>query len=306
MEHAQASRILLCEGGPALSRLVMGYWRLMAWPQRGRALLDFIKRGLELGITSIDHADIYGDYRCESTFGDALRLEPALRQHLELVSKCGICLRSPARPGHAVKHYNTSRDHIVRQTENSLRNLGTDYLDILLIHRPDPRMNADEVAEAFTLLRRQGKVRHVGVSNFLPHHFELLQSRLGFPLVTNQVELSPLELRHLHDGTLDLCQQRRIAPLAWSCLAGGRIMAGDDDQSQRVRQVLHEIGAELGGRSIDQVALAWVMQHPSRPLPIIGSGRLERIEAAVEAEQIAMDRQQWFRIWQASTGHEVP
>lgn len=167
-------------------------------------------------------------------------------------------------------------------------------------------MNADEVAEAFILLRRQGKVRHVGVSNFLPHHFELLQSRLDFPLVTNQVELSPLELRHLHDGTLDLCQQRRITPLAWSCLGGGRIMTGDDEQSQRVRHVLREIGAELDGRSIDQVALAWVMRHPSRPLPIIGSGRIERIEAAVAAEQIAMDRQQWFRIWQASTGHEVP
>lgn len=302
----QSSRIHLCAQGPELSRFVMGYWRLADWPLRGPALLDFIKRGLDLGLTAIDHADIYGDYRCEEIFGQALRLEPALRQHLELITKCGICLCSPARPAHRVKHYDTSREHIVRQAERSLHNLGTDYLDLLLIHRPDPLMHADEVAEAFILLRRQGKVRHVGVSNFLPHQFELLQSRLDIPLVTNQVEISPLHLQPLHDGTLDLCQQRRIAPMAWSCLGGGRLMTGEDPKAQRLRHVLGEIGAELGGASIDRVALAWLLQLPSRPVPVLGTGRIERIESAIGAEQIHLDRQQWFRILEASAGHEVP
>ena len=302
----QASRIRLCEGGPELSRFVMGYWRLVDWPMREGELLDFLERGLDLGITSIDHADIYGDYQCEALFGEALRRKPALRRRLELITKCGICLLSPARPTHRVKHYDTSRAYIVAQVEGSLRNLGTDYLDVVLIHRPDPMMDADEVAEAFTALRRDGKVRHFGVSNFLPHQLALLQSRLEFPLVTNQVELSPLQLAHLHDGTLDLCQQQRIAPMAWSCLGGGRLLSGDDARSRRVRDTLAEIGGELGGASIEQVAFAWVLAHPSRPLPVIGSGRIERVESAVAAGALPLDRQQWFRVWEASAGHEVP
>lgn len=313
-----ASRIRLCENGPEVSRFVVGYWRLMDWPLRGRALLDFAMRHLDIGLTTIDHADIYGNYNCEAVFGEALRLAPGLRQRLEIVTKCGICLRSTARPANTVKHYDTSRDHIVGQVERSLRNLGTDHIDILLIHRPDPLMDADDVAEAFTALRQAGKVRHFGVSNFLPHHFELLQSRLDFPLVTNQVELSPLQPTHLHDGTLDMCQRRRIVPMAWSCLGGGRLLSGDDPQARRVRAVLAEIAAELAGTrgapstepstkpSVEQIAYAWVLAHPARPLPIIGSGRIERLQAAVAAARLRLDRQQWFRIWQASAGHEVP
>ena len=179
-------------------------------------LLTFIEQHVELGVTTADHADIYGGYACEQAFGDALRLKPALRQSLELVTKCGIA--TTAKPGNPIGHYITDRDHIVQSAEQSLRHLHTDYLDLLLIHRPDPLMDADDVAEAFVALHKSGKVRHFGVSNFTPAQFQLLQSRLPFTLATNQVEISPIHQPAILDGTLDQCQQLRIKPMAWSCL----------------------------------------------------------------------------------------
>lgn len=300
------SRIQLAPEGPACSRFVAGFWRLSDWDMTPRERLSFIQMCLDLGVTTMDHADIYGDYACEGMFGEALALDPSLRDRMELVSKCGIQLVSPARPETGVKHYDTGRDYIVASAERSLRKLATDRLDVLLIHRPDPLMDADEIAEAFTGLRRDGKVLHFGVSNFTPSQFQLLASRLDFPLVTNQVEISPLQLAPLHDGTLDLCQQLRIRPMAWSCLGGGRLMVDHDDQARQVRLVLHEIGEELGGVGMDQVAYAWVLRHPSQPLPIVGTGKLARLQSAVESGEVALTRQQWFRIWEASAGQPVP
>jgi len=190
------SRLALHEQGPTFSRLIMGYWRLMEWQLSPAALLDLMKYHLDLGVTTIDHADIYGGYQCEEAFGHALRLEPSLRDRMEIVSKCGIALT--ANPAHALNHYNTGKGHIVASAEASLQKLGTDHLDLLLIHRPDPLMNADEVADAFITLKQAGKIKHAGVSNFTPHQFALLQSRLPFPLVTNQLEISPLH----QEGTL--------------------------------------------------------------------------------------------------------
>lgn len=182
-------------------------------------LLTFIEQHVELGVTTADHADIYGGYACEQAFGDALRLKPALRQSLELVSKCGIA--TTAKPGNPIGHYITDRDHIVQSAEQSLRHLHTDYLDLLLIHRPDPLMDADDVAEAFVALHKSGKVRHFGVSNFTPAQFQLLQSRLPFSLATNQVEISPIHQPAILDGTLDQCQQLRIKPMAGPAQAAG-------------------------------------------------------------------------------------
>jgi len=295
-------RITLAPQGPTFSRFVMGYWRLMDWNMSPRQLVSFIEEHLDLGVTTVDHADIYGGYQCEAAFGEALKLAPQLRSRMEIVSKCGIA--TTARKEHAIGHYITDRSHIVASAEQSLTHLATDHLDLLLIHRPDPLMDADEVAEAFLQLHQSGKVSHFGVSNFTPAQFTLLQSRLPFTLATNQVELSPVHQPLLLDGTLDQLQQLRIRPMAWSCLGGGRLF--NDAQYQPLRDELALVGQELNAQSIEQVVYAWVMRLPSQPLPIIGSGKIERVRSALGAEGLNMTRQQWFRIRKAALGYDVP
>lgn len=295
-------RITLAPQGPEFSRFVMGYWRLMDWNMSPVQLASFIEEHLDLGITTVDHADIYGGYLCEAAFGEALKLVPALRSRMEIVTKCGIA--TTAKPEHALGHYITDRDHIVKSAEQSLVNLATDHIDLLLIHRPDPLMDADEVAEAFLNLHQSGKVRHFGVSNFTPAQFALLQSRLPFTLATNQVEISPVHQPLLLDGTLDQLQQLRIRPMAWSCLGGGRLF--NDDAFQPLHDELSTIAQELNAESIEQVVYAWIMRLPSKPLPIIGSGKIERVRAAIAAEALEMTRQQWFRIRKAALGYDVP
>ena len=301
----QVSQITLHQQGPCLSRLIAGVWRMAEWQQSPDETLAFIEQCLELGITSFDHADLYGDYTCEAIFGRALKADPALRSRIQLVSKCGIKLVSKNRPNHHLKHYDTSYDHILVSVDNSLKSLQTDYLDLLLIHRPDPLMNADQVAAAFTQLQEAGKVLHFGVSNFRPSQVDLLASRLKRPLVTNQVEISVMHLDPCLDGTLDHCQQLRMAPMAWSPLSGGELFAGESPKALRLRTTLGAI-AELNQASIDQVALAWLLTHPAQILPILGTGNLERLRSAAVAEQLKLTREQWFAIWTASTGAEVP
>lgn len=295
-------RITLAPQGPEFSRFVMGYWRLMDWNMSAQQMVSFIEEHLDLGITTVDHADIYGGYQCEAAFGEAMKLSPALRQRMEIVTKCGIA--TTAKAEHALGHYITDRDHIVRSAEQSLTHLATDYLDLLLIHRPDPLMDADEVAEAFLALHQSGKVRHFGVSNFTPAQFALLQSRLPFTLATNQVEISPVYQPLLLDGTLDQLQQLRIRPMAWSCLGGGRLF--NDESFQPLRDELAQVAQELNAETIEQVVYAWILRLPSQPLPIIGSGKIERVRSALAAEQLNMTRQQWFRIRKAALGYDVP
>ena len=288
---------------PVMSRIVAGAWRMGDWNWTPQERLRWIEECIALGVTTFDHADIYGGYTVEELFGEAMALKPALRDTIQLVSKCGICLVSDTRPAHRVKHYDTSFEHIVGSVENSLRKLHTDHLDLLLIHRPDALMNADIVAEAFTHLQLQGKVLHFGVSNFTPAQFDLLQSR--FPLVTNQIELHPLHLAPLHDGTLDQCQQRRIQPMIWSPLAGGRLMTGDDELAHTVRAALARVG-ERHAVSVATMAFAWLLRHPSRPIPVAGSRRIEAMREAVAALDVSLDAQEWTEIWQAGSGHEIP
>lgn len=299
------SRVDAVPGGFQLSEFIQGYWRLADWKMSPSQILDFLKQHLDLGISSVDHADIYGNYSCEQLFGEALALEPALRQQIEIVTKCDIKLLSDKYPQRTVKHYDTSAAHILASVENSLRNIHTDYLDLLLIHRPDPLMNADEVAQTFQQLKACGKVRHFGVSNFTPYQFDLLQSRLDFPLVTNQVEVNPINMFALHDGTLDQMQMKRIRPMIWSALGGGQIFTAETEQAHRLRTVLGNTSEELGGAGLDQVIYAWLLKLPCQPLPIIGSGNIERVRAAVAAKELSLTREQWFQIWQASKGHEV-
>lgn len=288
-----------------VSRVIAGIMRLMEWNMSTEELLNWIETVMDMGITTFDHADIYGGYRCEGEFGKALALKPSLRQQMQIVTKCGIMLVKPNRPQNTIHHYDTSYNHIIASAENSLRELQTDYLDLLLIHRPDPLMDADEVARALDALRQAGKVRYCGVSNFMPWQFNLLQSRLSFPLITNQIELSPLYLAPLHDGTLDQCQQLRIVPMIWSPVGGGSLFDPQDSRTARVHEALKAL-AETHNAGIDQVALAWVMMHPTHPAPVIGTGKLERVQAAADAVNLRLTRQEWFTVWEASNGHEVP
>jgi predicted oxidoreductase len=286
-----------------LSPIVAGAWRMAEWKLSPQDRLRWIEEILELGISSFDHADIYGGYQVEALFGEALALAPALRQRMQLVSKCGIKLMSPARPGNRFHCYDTSAAHVRASVDESLRALHTDHLDLLLIHRPDVLMNAAELADTFDGLRREGKVLHFGVSNFTPSQLELLHART--PLVTNQVELSPLHLDPLHDGTLDQCQRLGLRPMIWSPLARGRVFTGDDERARRVRDELSRLASELGV-AVTTLVFAWLLRHPSRPLPIAGSQRIEAAREAVAALDLRLSPEQWYRVWTASAGHEVP
>ncbi|PQJ71564.1 oxidoreductase [Vibrio jasicida] len=300
------AKVVTAPNGPEFSELVQGYWRAVDWGMTAQERLSFLKQHIELGITTVDHADIYGNYGCEALFGEALALDKSVREQIQIVTKCDINLCGDKTPERKINHYDTSAAHIYQSVNNSLERLKVDEIDVLLIHRPDVLMDADEVAEAFTELHKVGKVKHFGVSNFSPRQFELLQSRLGKPLVTNQVEINPLNFEVAHDGTLDQMQALRTRPMAWSCLGGGAIFTGDSEQAVRIRNELEAIREEVGANSIDEVIYAWVRRLPSKPMPIIGSGKIERVHAAVNALNIELTREQWYRVWVASKGHGVP
>lgn len=286
-----------------LSPIVAGVWRMGEWNWTPQQRLRWIEQCLERGITSFDHADIYGGYTVEALFGQALALSPGLRHRMQLVTKCGIKLVHAQRPAHRVKSYDTSAAHVVASVDNSLRALGTDHLDLLLIHRPDALANPQELAQTFEHLHRQGKVRSFGVSNHSVSQFALLHRQ--HPLATNQIECSVLQMKALADGTLDQCLDLGIRPMVWSPLGGGRLFTGQDEQASRVRWVLQRLAAECGATPAT-MALAWLLRHPSRPIPITGSQRLQALDEAVAALSIRLSAEHWYEVWQASMGHEVP
>jgi len=289
----------------SFSRIIHGLWRLSDWDMSTEEVVHLIEDCIMSGITTFDHADIYGNYTCEKKFGDALALKPELRKQLEIVTKCGIKLVSEKRPEHHIKSYDTSKEHILWSVNQSLKNLQTDYIDVLLIHRPDPFMDPAQVAEAFTQLKIEGKVRYFGVSNFNRSQFKMLQSYLDFPLITNQIELSAMHLENFENGTLDFCMEERIAPMAWSPLAGGAIFTSQDDKAIRLKQTLEKIANEVGAKGIEEVLYAWLLIHPANIMPIVGSGKIDRINSAVRALNLNLTKEQWFEILQVSMGHEV-
>ncbi|KAJ3279895.1 hypothetical protein HK104_001085 [Borealophlyctis nickersoniae] len=306
---AIVKQTLLHPEGPYVSRLVYGTWRLLDVVDDAlktpAAILSRIRRCVELGITTFDCADIYGwphDHASERLFGDALRLDPTLRKQIQIISKTGIRLDTP------VKHYDLSSEYIVRRVKESLEALGTDYLDVLLIHRPSPMMNAQEVADAFMSLHTSGTVRHFGVSNFAPSQIDLLQSRLPFPLVTNQIEINPLRLDPFHDGTLDHAQRLKMSPTAWSPLAGGAFFRDEESpRVEKVKSVLESVAKELGEDvTVDQVMYAWLLAHPSNIVVVLGTNSTPRIEQAAKATALTLATMQWFAILEASAGQPVP
>jgi predicted oxidoreductase len=291
----------MAENGPEFSRIAQGLGSIERWNKRPAELLSHIRRCMHLGVTTLDIAPIYADGRAESMLGEALALEPTLRDELELVTKCCI-----GQWDTSLYHYDTSKAHVLWSVDQSLTHLQTDRIDLLLIHRPDPLMDADETAEALAQLRRSGKVLHFGVSNFSLSQFELLASRLDFPLVTNEIQFSALHLSEWYNGTLDLCQRLRMSPMAWGPLGRGRLFREQNQWAEGLRQEMYRIGKSLGGASLDQVALAWILRHPARIVPILGTGKIERVRSAVGAEALTLSREQWFRVWVASTGKRLP
>lgn len=295
--------VSLSAPGPTLSAIVAGVWRMAEWEFDVPARIRWIEASLDLGVTSFDHADIYGDYRVEALFGEALAAAPGLRERMQVITKCGIKLVSRNRPAHTTKAYDTSRAHVITSVENSLRALHTDHLDLLLIHRPDALMDPEALAATFAELRAAGKVLHFGVSNHSPSQLALLHQRHS--VATNQLELSPLHMAALADGTLDQCIELGLRPMIWSPLAGGRLFTGGDEQALRVRAVLDALG-RAHGVSAATIAYAWILRHPSRPVPITGSRRIAALREAVAALSVALTSDEWYQVWQASAGHGVP
>ncbi|QDV09402.1 Oxidoreductase YdhF [Planctomycetes bacterium Poly30] len=287
------------------SPVAAGLWRLPKWGLTAPELARWTAEVADLGVTTIDLADIYGGYTVEESFGDALREAPGLRERLLLVTKCDIKLVNERRPAHRRHVYDTSAEHIIASAENSLKVLGTDRLDVLLLHRQDPLMDPDEVATAFASLRDQGKVLAFGVSNFTPSHLSMLQSRLPEPLVTNQIEASALRLEPFEDGTLDQALERRMAPMAWSPLGGGRLFGHSGEREGRVRAALEKVGEEIG-LGVAGAAFAFLARHPSGIVPVTGTQVVERVAEAHRAMAVGLSREQFFGIWTASKGSGLP
>jgi predicted oxidoreductase len=300
-------RISLSTSGPTVSRLAYGVWRLADDPagKTPARIQAKIETCLECGITTFDHADIYGGYVCEGLFGQVLKRVPSLREKMEIVTKCGINAPGPNRGDARVKHYDVSAPAIERCVERSLTELNIDYIDVLLMHRPDWLTRADETATALNRLIAAGKIRHAGVSNYNVHQFDLLNARLDQPLVTNQLELSLLQMKAIYDGTLDQCEKFHISPMAWSPLGGGRFFDPADAAAQRVRAEMKALEGKYQA-GVDQLARAWVLALPSRPVVILGTNDLARIRSAAQADTITLDRQDWYALWTAAAGVPVP
>lgn len=260
---------------------------------------------LAADITTFDHADIYGDYSTEAEFGEMLRPSPSLRQKMQIITKCGIKMPVASRPGFHIKSYDTSREYILHCAELSLQNLHTDYLDVLLIHRPSPLMHPEEIASAFNRLKEQGKVLHFGVSNFTPSQTALLHKY--FPVEINQLEVSLLHMEPLHNGQLDYCLQEKIIPMAWGPLGSGRLfIPGEkDEQATRIRKTASAL-AEKYKVSLESILLAFLHRHPAGIIPVLGTSKPERLLEAMQTSSLRLEAEEWFMLWEASAGHEVP
>jgi predicted oxidoreductase len=289
-------------GNISLSRLVYGMWRLGDDDDTSASHVQAkIEACLAQGITSFDQADIYGGYTAEAILGKALRAAPALRDQMEIVTKCDIVAPAGRHSGARVKYYDTSSAHINASVEASLQDMAIDVIDLLLIHRPDPLMDHDETGATLDALVASGKVRSVGVSNFRPWDVKLLQSTMTARLVTNQIELSLLAHEALTNGDVAFHQEARLPLMAWSPLAGGRLLAEAD---AKLRERLAEIAAQ-NGTDWTAVAVAWLLRHPARILPVMGTNNLTRIAQIGDAVRIPMDRQTWFELYSLALGREV-
>lgn len=293
-------RVALSDGLD-LSRLAYGMWRIGDDDTSPRHVQAKIEACLEQGITTIDQADIYGGYTAEAVLGNCLRAAPDLRDQIEIVTKCGIVAPAGRYADRRVKHYDTSAAHIAASIDHSLADMAIERIDLLLIHRPDPLMDHHETGTALDQAVRAGKVRAVGVSNFRPWDFSLLQSAMEAPLVVNQIELSLLAHTAFVDGDLAFLQEHGVTPMAWSPLAGGRLLQA---ATPALGAILDKIAAD---QNVDRsaVAVAWLLAHPAAIIPVMGSNDLTRITRFNDAFRVRIDRQTWFEIYTAALGREV-
>ena len=255
---------------------------------------------LENKITTFDHADIYGSYTTEAAFGKAFTLSKISRESLQFISKCGIQNVSENR-NNRIKHYDYSKDYIIWSVENSLKNLQTDYLDVLLLHRPSPLMQTDEIAEAVTKLKSEGKIIDFGASNFTASQTELIRQKTEISY--NQIQFSATHFEPMLDGSLDYMQINNIQPMSWNPL--GTVFREDNEQSRRLKKLLASLVSKYQFGS-DTLLLAWILQHPAKVIPVAGTVNVARIQLLMKATQLQLDKEDWFAIWTESMGNKVP
>lgn len=284
------------------SRLIYGMWRLGDDADTSPAHVEKkIQTCLDQGITTFDQADIYGGYIAEAVLGGALKANPALRTKMEIVTKCDIVAPAGRYADAKVKHYDTSRAHIEKSVDYSLTDMGIDVIDLLLIHRPDPMMDHHETGAALDDLVKSGKVRNIGVSNFRPWDWELLQSAMSNKLVTNQIEISLKEISPFTNGDLAFHQRLGTRLMAWSPLGGGSLIS----EGGAMGAVLDELAA-ANGVDRSAVAVAFLLAHPAQLMPVMGTNNLERIAKISDALKVQLDRETWYRLYEAALGNEVP
>ena len=277
----------------------------MSWGSWGKQLskkeMDALMHHcISNNITTFDHADIYGGYTTEADFGKAFIDSGIQREDIQLISKCGIQYLCDKR-NNKVKHYNYSKEYIIWSVEESLKNLQTEYLDVLLLHRPSPLMVAEDIAEAITILKKDGKIKDFGVSNFTTSQMEMIGLRMDIDV--NQIEFSLTQHSAMHDGTLDYMKTCGIKPMAWSPL--GSVFREDNEQTRRIHKQLGELMDKYNATE-DQLLLAWIMKHPAGIHPVVGTTNKTRLIQAMEASKIELELEDWFLILVASQGHKVP
>jgi predicted oxidoreductase len=286
-----------------LSPIIAGVMNWGVWDKNlnTKEMNHLIHLFYENGITSFDHADIYGGYTTEASFGKAWADAKIDREKIQLISKCGIQYVSENRPENKIKHYNYSKDYIIWSVETSLKNLQTDYLDVLLLHRPSPLMQADEIAKAVEQLKAASKIRSFGVSNFTPSQTELLRQKTKIDF--NQIQFSATNHEAMTDGSLDYMQLHNIQPMAWNPL--GVVFRENTEQTQRLKLLFSKL-VEKYHVGADLLLLAWILQHPAHVLPVAGTINVSRIQQLMKAKSLVLDAQDWFAIWTESMGNKVP
>lgn len=251
-------------------------------------------------ITSFDHADIYGDYTNESDFGKAFVESGIDRASIQLISKCGIQMKGTSR-NNSIKHYDYSKDYIIWSVEQSLKNLHTDYLDLLLLHRPSPLMHADEIATAIERLKTDGKILDFGVSNFTPFQSDLIYQKIKISF--NQIEFSLTHFEAMSNGSLDHMQCQQITPMCWAPL--GSYFKAENEKTHNIKKIITELTAKYGV-SEEAILLSWILKHPAGILPVIGTTNPERIKNSTQSLSFEMELHDWFALYTAALEKEVP
>jgi predicted oxidoreductase len=287
----------------ALSPIISGTMNWGVWDKNltTKEMENMIQICIENKITTFDHADIYGDYTTEADFGKAFHASKISREKLQLITKCGIQMIAEKRPENKIKHYEYSKDYIIWSAEESLKKLKTDFIDVFLLHRPSPLMQADEIAEAVEKLKSEGKIIDFGLSNFTSSQTELIRSKTEVSY--NQVQFSATHYEAMTDGSLDYMQTHKICPLSWNPL--GTVFREDTKKTRRLKKLLSELVQKYSFGS-DTLLLAWILKHPAKVVPIAGTVNIARIQSLMKAVELEMDKEDWFAIWTESMGDDVP